>query len=318
MSHGVLDPVRRHRSRLVAGLTLVLAAGALFVVPPLASASPAPTATAIIVDTAFSASITVPDTPGVGASYVVQDDAFTVSFHTDLPLSTTHDTTVTLTAAGTSVTATGIVPKDVTTGTISGVVLPDPANGVVLTVTAPDPAVAAGTITVDVLATSLTAPSSTKLTGIGGGGGAGLKCVPTTNDPTCGDLLLPESAAVQSGELLSRGSCANVCGTITGADLRSVLQLLVKVDPLVYNKSNPIEFVAKCDKTLCPGKGVKTYSVKVQLKPGDPVVVSPACLSKGVIASTQEFCTDYVQSSRNGAGDVLLYVELPIDAKIIW
>jgi hypothetical protein len=319
MSHRLLESARRHRARVIAGLTLLLAAAATSVAAPqLASAAPAPTATAITVTSALSPSISVPNTPGAGTSYIVKDVPFTVSFTTDFPLSTTHDTTVTLTVtngpdAGT--TASTSVPKDATNGTITGVVLPTVANGVVLSVANPDdPAVTPGTITVDVLKNHLSAPSTSKLTGIGGGGGPGVRCVPTATDPTCGDLLLPETNGVLSNQLLSQGSCVGVCRTPAG----SVLQALVEVDPTIYNANNPIEFVAKCDKTLCPGKGVKTYTVMVQLTPTSTPAVSPPCLSKGVVTPPQMFCTDYVQSSRNGAGDVLLYVELPIDAKIIW
>jgi hypothetical protein len=313
------QPVHR-RNALLSALALIVTAVTVLATASLAAATPPVTATRITVTSAFTDGIDVPATPGKGSSYVVQDMSFTVGFTTDAPLSTTKSTRVLLTV--TSGPDTGSftigydVPANATSGSISGAVLATPANNVGLKVAVDDKNtdVVPGTITVDVLKSSATVPGSSALTGFGGGGGAGVACHPTSADPTCGDLLLPESNGVLSNELLSTGSCAGVC-TRTAA---SVLQALVAVDPGVYNKSNPIEIVAKCDKTVCPGKGIKSYSVKVQLTPGSAPVVSPACLSKGVIAASQDFCTDYVQSNRDGAGDVLLYVELPFDAKIIW
>jgi hypothetical protein len=97
-----------------------------------------------------------------------------------------------------------------------------------------------------------------------------------------------------------------------------LFQVLVAVDDDVYNKDNPIEVVAKCDKALCKGGGINSYNVYVELTPGSGAQLSPPCTSKGVVSDGQDFCTDYVQSRRDGAGDLYLYVELPIDAKIIW
>jgi hypothetical protein len=318
MSERLPKRARPRGSRLL-GALLITVAG-LVAPTTWAVAAPPLTATAITVTQVYTPSITVPDTPGAGAPYVVAGVPFTVDFATDAPLSTTRSTTVTLSVtsgpdAG-AVTASVDVPKNVTSGSLTGVVLPTSANGVSLRVAVADVAVAAGTATLDVLKSSLSAPASSKLTGIGGGGGPGVPCRPTAADPTCGDLRLPESHGVLSDQLLSTGACAGVCSTT--APGAAVLQLLVAVDPAVYHRQNPIEFVAKCDKTLCPGKGIKTYSVSVQLTPGSAPQVSPPCPAKGVVGATQDFCTDYVQSSRDGAGDVLLYVELPVDAKIIW
>jgi hypothetical protein len=83
-------------------------------------------------------------------------------------------------------------------------------------------------------------------------------------------------------------------------------------------RDNPVVFVAKCDKSLCAGKGIKTYTLKVQTDLGTAPIVSPPCAAKGVVDSGKDFCTDYVQSTRDGAGDVLLYVLFAADAKIIW
>lgn len=322
MSHRLLESVRRHRGRLVVGLTALLtAAAALVVVPQLASAAPPPPPpTELVVDSALS--FAVPNTPGRGSSYVVKDVPFTVSFHTDQPLSTTRATTVSLTVAASgpdpAVTVTTSVAKYVTTGSFTGLLRSAAANDVLLTVTAQDDLGLVGTLNINVLDKSVTVPKSANvtLTGIGGGGGPGVPCVATPADQTCGDLRLPETGGVLSDQFLSQGLCP------VGIPCRRTgpysMQAIVAIDSATYNRANPIEFVAKCDKTLCPGKGVKDYGVYVQVFANTPPVLSPPCAAKGVVGSDQDFCTDYIQSKRDGAGDVHLYVEARDDLKIIW
>jgi hypothetical protein len=325
MSHRVLESVRRHRSRLLVAVTLLLtAAAALVAVPPLASASAPVTATQITVGAINTPSIDVPATDGAPQAYVVRGVPFTVDFSTDAPLSTTKATTVILTvatgpSADRAVSMKYDVPANATSGTFgitSELSLPAAGNDVTvkIAVDARKTDVAPGTSNpFDVLKTFVSAAAGSTLTGIGGGGGEGVPCNPTVSDPTCGDLQLPGGAV--SNQLLSQGSCAGVCTTTSTA--ASVLQLLVAVDSTIGN-GNPITFVAKCDKSVCPGKGIKTYSVKVQLTPGGPIAPSTPCDAKGVIPANLDFCTDYVQSTRDGAGDVLLYVLLAKDARVIY
>ena len=322
MSYRFAVAGRRRRAGLLAALALLgsaCVALAGVAVVPLASAAPAPTATAITVQQVVTPSISVPATHGSqGLAYVVQDVPFRVDFATDLPLSTTKSTRVLLTVTSGPDAGSLSIPYDVpagaTSGSIDGAVLATPANKVALQVAvdAKKSDVQPGTLRVDVLKTSLSAPRGTTLTGIGGGGGPGVPCSPTPEDPVCGDLMLPDTGGVVTDLLLSQGSCDSLCNP-----LGSFLQLLVGVDPGVYNAQHPIVFVAKCDKSLCGGKGIKSYGVKVALAAGDPLTTSPACAAKGVI-DTGDFCTDYVQSSRDNAGDVLLYVLLAKDAKIIF
>lgn len=321
MSDGSLEPARRPRRGLVAAVAVLASTAAVLATATFASAAPPdPTATEITVTSAFSPSITVPDTPGVGSSYVVKDVPFDVSFVMDAPLSTTKSTGVVLTVTSGPDAGTLSVPYDVpagaTSGTIAGAVLPTAANNVTLKVAvdAKKTDVAPGTLSVDVLKRSVSAPAGSQLTGFGGGGGAGVPCEATPAEPQCTDLLLPETGGVLSPQLLSEGSCTGVCNG-KGSFL---FQVLVAVDDDVYNKDNPIEVVAKCDKALCKGGGINSYNVYVELTPGSGAQLSPPCTSKGVVSDGQDFCTDYVQSRRDGAGDLYLYVELPIDAKIIW
>ena len=311
----------RPRNRVLAVLAALLLMASTVASASLASALPAATATQITITDVFTPSIAVPNTPGAGDPYIVRNVAFTVDFVLDAPLSFSKSTTLALTVltgpdAG-GVTVSYVVPAEATSGSITGVILPSAFNGVTLQLadTRRRSEVAPGTTTIDVLKTSLTAPANSQLTGWGGGGGVGQSCQPTSADPVCGNLLLPESNGVLSPQLLSQGACNTLGGRCGGNG--SFLQALVDVDPNVYNKGNPIEIVAKCDKTLCSGKGVGSYQVAVQLVSGAGLVTSPPCTQKNVI-TTGSFCTDYVSSRRDIAGDLLLVVLLEIDAKIIF
>jgi hypothetical protein len=247
---------------------------------------------------------------------VVKNLPFDVHFTTNIPLSTSKTTTVVLTVAsgpdqGTVSISYDVAPN-VTSGTIGGAVLPTPANGVALKVAvdARKTDVTPGTRSVDVLKTSLPAPQSSALTGIGGGGGIGTACDPTPADPVCGDLILPPGSTANTPLLLAQGCGDSVC-------LSSYLQVLFGVSADA-SRSNPFTFVAKCDKSLCAGKGIKSYKLKVALTADATPVTSPACTVKAVVNPGADFCTDYVQSTRDGAGDVLLYLLFVRDARIIF
>lgn len=333
MSHRLLERARRHVAIARAMLALLLAISATLVAASVGPGS-ASAAGKITIEnlTAYTQTDPVPDTGGRGPSYVVKGQPFTVTFKTSAPLSTTKATPVVLTATkgGTDLglRVTGSVDANAIEGHFTDAVLPDAANGVVLKVDV-DPsknAVQPGTLTIDVLKTSLSAPKPAAgfswLMGIGGGGSFGVPCSPTPEDQVCGDLILPSTRTALSNLLLSQG-----CVTCLPGETASFLQALVALEPApgstpaeqqLYAEQNPIVFVAKCDKTLCPGKGIKSYSVKIALDAGSSPTVSPACSAKGVVDSGLLFCTDYRQSTRDIAGDVLLYVLLVRDARIIF
>jgi hypothetical protein len=307
MNHRPNLPSRR---RITSVLAAAVVAGTALVAENLASSAALPTATQITIAQVYTPSITVPNTPGAGAPYVVKGVPFNVDITTDYPLSYNKAVTVVLTVTGPDSGVTSVkydVPVGATSATIPDIVLPTAANNVTITVAvdARKTDVAPGTRIIDVLRTSLTAPADSQVTGWGGGGGPGVRCSPTADDAICGDLELPDSSGVLSPQLLSQGAS------------NSFLQLLVDVDPAVYNANNPILVIAKCDKTKCKGKGIRTYSVSVQISPNSPAQLSPPCTSNGVI-DTGDFCTDYVHSTRDNAGDLLLRVLLRTDAKIIF
>ncbi|RNM13827.1 hypothetical protein [Nocardioides pocheonensis] len=319
MSHHVIAAVRRRRTALGWAALLLAVPAVVLGNLSLASAS-APVTATITVAKVYSPSIPGPSDPG-GAQLVVKSVAFTVDFTTDAPLSNGGSTLVTLTVTSGPdkglVLGSASLPGGQQSGSVVAAAgIPHAANNVGLKLTAKSPGTAPGTATVDVLKTFVSAPGSSTLTGIGGGGGAGVPCDPSPTDQTCGDLRLPSSSSATSGLLLTQGLCAGATGCNLTAG--SVLQWLANLDPSV-GPTNPVVFVAKCDKSLCPGKGIKTYTVSVEKSGTHDVFPSPPCAAKGVVDDVDlGFCTDYVQSTRDGAGDVLLYVLFAKDAKIIW
>ncbi|HEX3337481.1 MAG TPA: hypothetical protein VHS54_13545, partial [Jatrophihabitans sp.] len=69
--------------------------------------------------------------------------------------------------------------------------------------------------------------------------------------------------------------------------------------------------IIRCSKQQCPGGGVKSYTIKVSFSASGPLgTVAAPCAAKGVAqdAAGHTFCTDYVQSHRDNAGDALLYL----------
>jgi len=75
--------------------------------------------------------------------------------------------------------------------------------------------------------------------------------------------------------------------------------------------ADPALLIIRCSKKQCLGKGLNSYTLKVSFSATGPLnLVSAPCVSKGVAqdASGNNFCTDYVQSHRDNAGDLLLYV----------
>lgn len=309
MNHRSTRLGRRRWAAVLVGLG-ALAASTLSVAD-LATAAPPAAAPAITIVNVHTPTITVPNTPGAGAPFVVQDIAFDVDIATSAVVSANKATDLLLTVesgpnAGLQVP--GSIGAGATTATISGVVLADPADDVRIkvAVNAKNSDVVPDTEIFSVLQDRFTAPSTSALTGFGGGGGVGVPCSPTSTDQVCGDVKLNDASGVLSDLLLARGAS------------NSFLQVLVEVDPVKYNRTNPIVVVAKCDKSKCGGSGIKKFGVFVQIRPTDPLAKSLACAQKGVVDAGKDFCTDYVQSTRDNAGDLLMVVLLRIDAKIIF
>jgi len=138
--------------------------------------------------------------------------------------------------------------------------------------------------------------------------------------PVCGIVLLPNGAkGTSSNVLLSLGKCD---ATYAKCDSRgAVVQALADVGipgqlGALYSITSPATVVIKCDKVLCPGGKISDYHLQVSLNGNDVLQQAPACPAKGTMADANHPCVDYVQSTRDGAGDTLLYLLFARDVRI--
>ena len=276
------------------------------------------TATHLRFDTVSTPSITLPETPGAaGLWYVVRglDLQAELTFADDAgaaaPLSDNKTITVTVSYGKTVLGSVDVAPGDVhaavtlspITTAISGIRLTASAD------TKPRP-VTGTSDPFDVLIESEPINGNGR-SAIGGSGGTDTECNATPDFPVCADLIPPVGGSFGDGGLLSRGVC--VSGDRTCLD--SYVQALASV--VGADRSNPATLIMKCDKTLCGGGAIKSKRLTVTLTPGGPDVDAPACPAKGTVAPAPEkFCVDYVQSTRDNAGDTILYLLFVEDAKV--
>lgn len=147
--------------------------------------------------------------------------------------------------------------------------------------------------------------------GIGVGVG-NADCTQATTETTCGILLLPNGAG-SAQVALSLGACSTALGCTSAKG--EIVQFVGDLSGR-YTKQAPATMIVRCDKSVCSGSGVNKYTVKGSLLPSPAVLAPlPACTAKGVIDQNVIQCTDYVQSHRDNAGDLLLYVLTTQDAR---
>ena len=157
-----------------------------------------------------------------------------------------------------------------------------------------------------------TAPGSSALSSVGAGGGDGKSCFPTATQTTCAELRLPTPGGTTTSVLLSLELCDALFSCPANHDVAGAL---VGLNGL-YSPSNPAQLVYKCDKTACPGSGVTSYRLNVQLAYGGPVETAPPCPSKGTLGPDQKFCLDYRASKRDNASDLNLVLNFDEDARV--
>ena len=156
----------------------------------------------------------------------------------------------------------------------------------------------------DVLKTIVTFAGSdpSLLTGVAVGDAS---CTVVTSESECGTIVLSHGASSAQGAL-TLGACTPDLLCTSGGQ---VVQFIAGLSG--YSTTDPALLIIRCAKTECPGKGVKSYTVKASFSASGPLslVVQP-CATKGVAldAFGNQFCTDYVQSHRDNAGGLLLYV----------
>ena len=131
-------------------------------------------------------------------------------------------------------------------------------------------------------------------------------CTVVTSESECGTLFLSHGTSSANGAL-TIGACTTDLLCTSGSQ---VVQFIADLGTL-YSPTDPAVLVIRCAKTQCPGKGVKSYTINASFAASGPLsLVLQPCATKGIAldASGNQFCVDYVQSHRDNAGGLLLFV----------
>lgn len=323
---------------LGAFLTLLLPVGAPTAVadpPDNAGGGPSPVATAISVDSVDTpeTAIDVPDTTGAPDSYIVRRIAFEVDVSfwgfddagewTKLPLSHNKDVSLLLELLpdpdaplpSRVEIMRDSVPAEATTFTFTGVTLDDPRDDVALRVSVDERRVEATADDSERFDVLVEFSRGTTI----GGNPTDEGCEATPENPVCADLIAPTRGFTNDHTLMSLGVCDPDFG---GTGCRgNYVQALAG---FVADAEDPATLIMKCDKTLCPGGAIHDYELDVQISPDGRTVTAKPCASKGIAtpetpsdgSAPDSFCVDYVQSTRDNAGDTHLYLLFTVDAKV--
>lgn len=304
---------RRHVGLMAAGAAL----GALALSPVLTGTAVAtsPAVTSITVGPVLSAFTPPAGTPVAGRPSVLASVGNSVSVHVEffdvdgVATSFGKDTDIALaTSGGGSVVRT--VGKDATSADLSTADFTSAANQVTVTVSVPTSkgktaiTPVSSTTVFDVLQ-FFTPPVTAGAPFVQRVGRTALECGEVTEtNPMCATLILPQGSAGQI--VLGAGACDGTTYTKCRAASSFILELLGDLGP-GYSTTSPATLVFSCDKKFC-GRGSIQRNVPVFTQGGNTdLEPMGACSAKGV-ANAEGACVDYVQSTRDNAGDTHLYV----------
>lgn len=300
-------PSRALRARLVLAILSALALiGALLAAPSPASAAPTPTAT-LSVSASTDPALLAALNGAPGASIPTVLTAANVRF----------EATVSLSAAQNKDTIVALSPQS-GVGRLSATQVVIPANATSVTVDetydTATPAlqlhadatnnnkIASGNSAAFRVESSLSVLTGGSSALTAGADGAGCTTV-SAADPICGIVNLPNGTTTNA--VMTIGPC--ITGTADCHTGNTVTQFIAGLTGL-YTRDNPASMTLVCDKSLCGKGGVPHYTALWAQSATDTLTSAPACPSKGVIGADQDFCTDYVASTRDNAGDLLLVV----------
>lgn len=139
-------------------------------------------------------------------------------------------------------------------------------------------------------------------------------CTATSTSAVCGIVMLPNGISSDQAAL-GTGLCTAGQNCTPGAD---IVHFYAGMQG--YTKDAPASVVMRCDKSLCAGGAINSYTLKVSFTPTGELVPSLPCVTKGVASDAQgnDYCTDYVQSSRDNAGDTLLVFLFTHDVRMTY
>jgi len=271
-----------------------------------------PPATAIRVDSVITPGVTIPQTADAPAIWVAVDTPFTVSATSvdatgaAAPLSFNKATTVLITAvtpAGTVDLGSISVPSGVSDISFSRTLTADIDDAFLhlesVEAKKSDPVREGDSGSFDVQREFSQSNAQTTLDIAIGGDIQGADCTPTPAETICFELHLPAGSAT-GNHLLSLGNCnvVNPCRQ-DGEYWWSLVNVNASAD-------NPAVVDMGLDKSL---KGVVLQNGVPKAKwvvRGSGLtewVEAPACPSKGVLGSTQDFCQDFSAGHRDNSGD---------------
>jgi hypothetical protein len=136
----------------------------------------------------------------------------------------------------------------------------------------------------------------------------------TDTNPYCATVILPQGAGPDgtSDIILGTGLCDAT--TYTGCATNSyVVELLADLGK--YSGAQPATVILDCDKKFCGHGSIQQNVPQFAVGGNANLVDVPACTAKGV-APTSGACVDYVQSTRDNAGDTHLWILFAVDSRM--
>lgn len=128
--------------------------------------------------------------------------------------------------------------------------------------------------------------------------------------PYCATVLLPNGG----GDIvIGTGACDDTAYTACDASSSFVLELLADLSG--YSATSPATVILSCDKVYCGNGSIKRNVPSFTTSGNGDLSALPPCPAKGQALATGA-CVDYVQSTRDNAGDTHLWVLFARDARM--
>lgn len=132
-------------------------------------------------------------------------------------------------------------------------------------------------------------------------------CTAVSSDLNCATAFLPLGSA-SALAATTVGACTSGLGCPAGSEVVGFMADL----GTKYTRDQPAQITIRCDESRCGNGSILDYAVTMSFEASGPLdLVSRPCVAKGVADDGlgNDFCTDYVSSSRDG-GDLLLVVNV--------